>query len=230
MAWKSVVKAIPVVGPALKKAFGHKPQPFAGSAAYWEQRYQTGGHSGAGSYDRLADFKAEFLNHFVDQHRIGKVVEWGTGDGAQLKLADYPSYVGIDVSETAVKRLKADFADHPEYQFFHTSEVPTGLQGDLVLSLDVIYHLVEDDVFDQYMRALCESCAENLIIYASNEDKAWSSPHVRHRRFETWLEQHRPEFMFMNHVPNRYPFDEADQDNTSFADFWVYRRSDAPGR
>ena len=38
---------------------------FAGSAAYWEERYRRGGNSGAGSYGKLAEFKAEVINDFV---------------------------------------------------------------------------------------------------------------------------------------------------------------------
>lgn len=31
---------------------------FSGSASYWENRYVRGGNSGAGSYNRLSEFKA----------------------------------------------------------------------------------------------------------------------------------------------------------------------------
>ena len=48
--------------------------------------------------ERLAAFKAEVPNDFVRARGIDSVIEFGCGDGAQLALAEYPAYVGIDVS------------------------------------------------------------------------------------------------------------------------------------
>ena len=68
------------------------------SSAYWQERYRQGSNSGPGSYGRLALFKAEIVNRFVRDHNIADIIEFGSGDGAQLTLADYPRYVGVDVS------------------------------------------------------------------------------------------------------------------------------------
>lgn len=73
---------------------------FSSSADYWEERYRSGGSSGAGSHNRLAAYKAEVSNEFVTQNAVGIVLEFGVGDGAQLSLAKYPQYVGVDVSRT----------------------------------------------------------------------------------------------------------------------------------
>src|SRR5579864_6395854 len=75
---------------------------FPGSQTYWDQRYAEGGTSGSGSYGEQAAFKAEILNGFVARHGIQSVIEFGCGDGNQLSLASYPSYVGLDVSRTAI--------------------------------------------------------------------------------------------------------------------------------
>jgi hypothetical protein len=40
---------------------------------------------------------------------------------------------------------------------------------DLELSLDVIYHLVEDEVFDAYMRSLFAHAGRFVVIYSSNK-------------------------------------------------------------
>lgn len=37
-------------------------------------------------------------NDFVRARGIDSVIEFGCGDGAQLALAEYPAYGGIDVS------------------------------------------------------------------------------------------------------------------------------------
>lgn len=197
---------------------------FRTSGEYWEQRYRSGGNSGAGSYSRLATFKAEVLNDFVATRPIGTVIEIGSGDGAQLALAEYPSYTGIDVSQVAVESTRRRFADDASKRFLHTTEVTATDRAELALSLDVIYHLVEDAVFDSYLRQLFDAATKYVIVYSSNTEKFWSSPHVRHREFTRWVEDNRSDFALVETIPNRYPYDKADPDNTSFADFYIFER------
>ena len=223
MTIRDALKSIPGMRTALNALRGNASPTFKGSAAYWDTRYKAGGNSGAGSYNRLAEFKAEFLNGFVAQHSIISVVEFGSGDGAQLKLAKYPSYVGVDISPTAVKAALTMFADDRTKAFRLATEYDLPA-SQLSLSLDVIYHLVEDDVFDGYMRQLFASATQYVIIYASNEDKAWSSPHVRHRAFTTWVDANAGNWKLIHREPNRYPYDETDVDHTSFADFFVFSK------
>ena len=86
---------------------------FRGSARYWERNYAEGGTSGAGSYDALALGKAAFLNEFVRIHEIGSVIDFGCGDGNQLSLADYPAYIGLDVSRTAIRVVRTAVRGRP---------------------------------------------------------------------------------------------------------------------
>lgn len=224
MNWKSFVKSLPVIGPlALKvRRARHVAEPFNGSADYWERRYRAGGNSGAGSYNRLAEFKAEVLNGIFKSHALDSVIEFGCGDGEQLELAEYPSYIGVDVSHTVLAQVRKRFADRPTFTFLHTSEV-AGRSADLGLSLDVIFHLVEDEAFEQYMRTLFAASRKIVVIYASNKNEQPDVAHVRHRRFTDWVELNRPDFRLINTIPNRFPFDETDPDHTSFADFYIYR-------
>ena len=54
--------------------------------SYWENRYKNNGNSGAGSYGRLAEFKADVINNFIAENKITSVIEFGCGDGNQLSL------------------------------------------------------------------------------------------------------------------------------------------------
>jgi hypothetical protein len=218
---KALIRSMPAIGPQL----ANLRSPFKGSWDYWERRYRSGGNSGDGSYGRLAEFKADFLNGFVEKHRISSVIEYGSGDGAQLSLARYPSYTGIDVSLTAVKICQEHFAGDPSKRFFHTDSIPEGTAADLALSIDVIYHLIEDAVFDVYMRRMFDSAQRFVIVYSSNMDQDWPKKHVRHRQFTKWITQTKPEWRLQSVIKNPYPFDIADQRNTSFADFYVFARS-----
>lgn len=199
---------------------------FSTSASYWEDRYRSGGTSGSGSYDRLAVFKAEVLNEFVLRNHIQSVTEFGSGDGAQLDLATYPKYTGVDISWAVLEDTRRKFADRPSMQFLHTTEVTDDHRAELTLSLDVIYHLVEDEVFEDYMHRLFAASTRFVIIYSSNEDRKWPSPHVRHREFTRWIDANRVPFELLQRIPNPYPYSEKDPDNTSFADFYVYSRTD----
>lgn len=84
---------------------------FTGSTEYWECRYANGGHSGAGSYGPMAEWKAHHINEWVEQHNIQRVVEFGGGDGAQLSLAQYPQYIGLDVSRSVIDTCKRKYAE-----------------------------------------------------------------------------------------------------------------------
>jgi hypothetical protein len=194
------------------------------SAEYWEGRYREGRTSGAGSYNRLAHFKADFLNQFVEEHAIQSVIEFGSGDGSQLKLAKYPRYVGVDVSATAVEATKLTYAADETKRFLHSDEFGSDQRADLAVSLDVIYHLVEDEVFDEYMANLFSAADRFVIIYSSNEIRSTDAVHVRHRRFTDWVEKNRPEFKQIGFVKNPYPEDIRNLDNTSFADFYLFER------
>lgn len=202
-----------------------RKKPFEGSEQYWEQRYQSNKDSGAGSYGRLADFKAEVLNQFVNTHSIDTVIEYGSGDGNQLKLAKYPNYVGFDVSEKALAICRNLFKNDSSKAFYSVFDANyTHLKADLVLSLDVIYHLVEDVVFDSYMERLFKTSKRYVIIYSSNYDKVLA-PHVKCRKFTDWIEMHKATtWKQMDYIPNRYPFDEHNPNHTSMADFYIYEK------
>ena len=201
------------------------PKRFSGSISYWEDRYSTGGNSGVGSYGKFAEFKAAVLNEFVAKHNLRSVIEFGCGDGNQLKLAAYPTYLGFDVSETAVAKCRKLFQGDDTKQFRLLSDCEAE-KADLALSLDVIFHLVEDEAFANHMRSLFESSNQYVIIYASDSDEpeANQAHHVRHRKFTTWIQQNTPQWKLIEQVPNKYPY-QGDWTQGSFADFFVYAKA-----
>src|SRR5260370_13730689 len=91
---------------------------FNGSALFWEQSYARGATSGSGSYGTLAEGKGRFLNELVREHAVRSVIELGCGDGNQLSLAEYPSYIGLDVSRTAIGLCQRRFSRDPAQSVF----------------------------------------------------------------------------------------------------------------
>ena len=198
---------------------------FTGSARYWERRYAHGGTSGGGSYGSLAAAKAEFLNDFVARNRVNSVTELGCGDGHQLSLANYPHYVGLDVSRAAIEMCKHRFADDRTKSFFLYDSAcfvdHAGLfRSDLAISLDVIYHLVEDDIFEAYVRQLFAAAGQYTIVYAPDQEMAGTAPHVRHRRFSAWIARNCPAWRLAEIVP-------GPNSGPGRADFFVYRHAPA---
>ena len=227
---KEAIKRVPVLSDFARALYRRAPRSlkklaFPGSANYWEQRYAEGGNSGAGSYSFFAEFKAEVLNAFVSEQQVSSVIEFGHGDGNQLKLAHYPKYLGFDVSSTAVAHCRKVFAGDSS-KSFRLAQDYAGEQADLALSLDVIFHLVEDSVFDAYMRRLFAASQRYVIVYSSNtdENQGVEGDHVKHRRFTDWVAKNVPGFRQIRHIPNRYPY-TGDHRTGSFADFFVFEKS-----
>jgi len=195
---------------------------FKSSDRYWEQRYRVGLDSGVGSYGDLAQFKAEVINEFVRANDVRSVVEFGCGDGNQLELANYPSYLGFDVAATAIDLCRRRYGGDRTKSFLwydpdRTVNLANFLSGDLTLSLDVIYHLIEDGAYRGYLRNLFATAQRFVIVYSSDKEDPAPAPHVRHRRFTADVERDFPEFRLLRRIENRYP-------ERSFCSFFIYER------
>ena len=215
--------------PLSPRAFWRAAKSFVSSSsfdsqAYWEKRYARGKHSGAGSRGKLAEFKAAVLNEFVAKNQIGTIIEYGCGDGYQLSLANYPQYIGFDVSVTAVQSCRKLFANDATKSFKEMRDYG-GEIAELTLSLDVIYYLIEDEVYEAYMDKVFSSANRFVIIYSSNCDSLnrVEPKHLKHRRFSVWIEDHAWEWKLIDHIPNKYPY-TGNNDEGSFSDFYVYER------
>jgi hypothetical protein len=223
---EKIVLSIPFFGKKIKKIYRFitGKSDFKSSPEYWEERYKQGGNSGAGSYNNLAEFKADILNDYVKNNQISTVIEFGSGDGNQLKYLHFPNYLGYDISSTIVEACRKEYKDDKSKAFKTVKDYDGSDKAELTLSLDVIYHLVEDDVFDQYMKKLFESSKKYVIVYSSNMvDTNYEGTHVRHRKFTDWVEVNAPNFKLTNYIPNKYPFN-GNNDVSSLADFYFYEK------
>lgn len=201
---------------------------YKGSAAFWERRYAKGGWSGPGSYGDMARGKATFLNAFVQEHDISSIIEFGCGDGNQLSLAEYPNYIGLDVSKSAIElciqRFSSDytksfylydslcFADHKDL-----------FTADLILSLDVVFHLTEEAVYETYMSQLFAAGHFYVIIYSTNALISDEAPHVLHRNFSSWVDSNCPQWRLKSVA-------QGPGSGRLRADFYVYERSTDRGK
>jgi len=210
------------------------------SEAYWIARYAEGGNSGAGSYGKLATYKASILNEFVNKYQVKSVIEYGCGDGNQLKLAKYPNYLGFDVSPAAISSCK-DIFQFDKSKNFKLMKDYNGERAELILSLDVIFHLVEYDIFESYIKRLFESSNRFVIIYSSDADQieerrefiyrlrkfvyrlTSQGLHEKHRKFTNYINQNINGWKLISYIPNKYPYN-PNTGEVSISNFYVYEK------
>jgi cyclopropane fatty-acyl-phospholipid synthase-like methyltransferase len=170
------------------------------SRKYWELRYQSEWNSGVGSYGENAEAKAKILNTLVEKYSIDKLIEFGCGDGNNLQFYKIPNYLGLDVSaktiSNCIERYKEDksksFMAYDPMVFHNLGNV---IDVDATISLDVIFHLVEKDIFEKYMRDLFSLSKKYVFIFSSDhEDNDNSSIHVRHWKFTEFVKEKLPDW------------------------------------
>lgn len=221
---KSLINRMPVIGSLARKIHA-AIFPFDGVGSYWERRYAKGGNSGAGSFGRLAYFKADTINNLVDELSIQSIIEFGFGDGNQLSLYNLPDYTGFEISRTALDQCRKKFKNDPRKKFLSIEDY-TNQTADATMSIDVIYHLVQDDVFHTYMHRLFTSARSYVIVYSDNTEDTPTAelPHIRHRKFTNWVDTYQPQWRLLRKIVNKYPYN-GNPEETSFADFYIFKKS-----
>jgi glycosyltransferase involved in cell wall biosynthesis len=215
--------AVPSVGGLLAVL---RKRRFRSSSHYWEQRYSVGESSGVGSYGRFADYKAGVLNRFIAEHNIRKVADFGCGDGNQLRLLICPEYLGLDVSPAAVEKCRASYR-HDRTKTFVVDGGEEALakvrefSPELTISLDVIYHLVEDETFKRYLTNLFEVSSRYVMVYSTNFDKRYDFPHQLDRKFTDYVAEHMRGWRLMKVLPNPHKGPDTQ------SDFYIYERTGA---
>ena len=103
-------------------------------------------------------------------------------------------------------------------------------KAEMALSLDVIFHLVEDKIFELYMTHLFFNAEKFVIIYSSDTDAEhipFPVPHIKHRRFTEWVKENMLEWKLVQKIPNTYPHKITKSgESGSFSDFYIYEKID----
>jgi hypothetical protein len=92
------------------------------------------------------------------------------------------------------------------------------------MSLDVLYHLVEAPIFDDYLQRLFAASQRLVVIYAVDADEAFGlhGRHVRYRQFTTIIAERFPEFRLVDTPARPGNLPGAAE---SAASFFVYLKS-----
>jgi cyclopropane fatty-acyl-phospholipid synthase-like methyltransferase len=199
------------------------------SKSYWENRYKQGGNSGAGSYNKFAEFKAGVLNGAIAEYGINRVIEFGCGDGNQLAMLNIPNYIGLDVSETILKHCIDKFNNDKSKSFFIYSDKAFIdnqhiFQSDAAFSIDVIFHLVENEVYEKYLYDLFASALKLVVIYGADLDHPQVTSHEVYRKFTGHIEKNFSTWKLEKVIKNKYPAKDYNDTEGSLADFYLFTR------
>jgi predicted TPR repeat methyltransferase len=155
---------------------------------YWDGRYSSGGDSGRGSYNDHFEYKNSIINDLIKKYNIKSITDFGCGDGNQISDIQIEYYNGLDISSSAIELCEKKYCNDGNKKFkVYNQNYLSDEKTDLTMSLDVIYHIFEDDLYNQYMNDLVNTSNKYVLIYSSNfEDTKWNN-HVRHRKFDDKL-------------------------------------------
>jgi trans-aconitate methyltransferase len=180
-----------------------------GVLRYWRNRHRRERGSwesvGRGSVGRLARYKATLVDGLVQELGATRIIDLGCGDGRQADRFHVPEYVGLEVSDHAVAEARKRLSRHPN-RTAHAWKPgdPIEHRGCIALSMDVVFHLVDDDLFVAYMDALFSVGVDAVAIYSTDHEGPVQG-HVRHRNVSEWVAEHKPEWTRTTATPPPWP-------------------------
>lgn len=171
------------------------------SKLYWEDRYKNGDNSGLGSYGDEANFKSNYINNFIKNFDIKSINDFGCGDSNQISMfAGFEKYTGFDISKTILNLCKDKFKSDNRFTFVNNTNDMS--LSDVTFSLDVTYHVVEDEYFNEYMHNLFRLTNKYVLIYSINSDNSSGfAEHLKNRKFVDWVNINYPNFELIDNKP-----------------------------
>lgn len=182
----------------------------------WNNRYQNGGNSGGGSYNELYIFKRDIINDIISKNNIKSIIDFGCGDGNQIKEINIENYIGIDIAKESINICRMKYNGGSK-KFYTYKEIDImNLQAELTMSLDVLYHILEEELYFTYLKNLFSSSSKYVLIYSSNYD-GHIDGHMYTRKFTNIIENMFPNWDLHKKINQIYP-------KKSSADFYLYKK------
>ena len=158
---------------------------------YWQERYKQGIGSGAGSQGVELRWKRDVYRLISRTFDVASILDIGCGDGAFAaeslpKGGPLPDYLGVDVAP------HPDFPDHLSVQAADAVEDDLP-EADLVLCLDVLFHIASRERHDALVRRIFEKAKKVAFVATLNESANVTAPHVFYypfawpQEFKCWM-------------------------------------------
>lgn len=118
--------------------------------SYWNKRYQAGGTSGNGSIGPERLEKWDIINQYVNISTL-RVLDIACGDLSFWEGQTMPEdYIGADISDEIIRKNKQRY---PNKTFIRSNgQDVENFPVDVVLCLDVLFHLKNADFFEMLER------------------------------------------------------------------------------
>lgn len=195
--------------------------------AYWDERHATAGSLQSGGHIRHSDAEAallyavriarvaEALGQRVSPAHPLHLLDAGCGKGHFAKaLAGFGFLVdGIDFSPSAIEYAAANAGPRESYAVSDLAAWTTPYLYDAVVSVDVLYHVMDDGTWEAIVRNLASLTRLGgrvlLVDHQAEEDRTWSR-YQRTRsvqRYRSLLESCGVELR--GFIPNGFPHDPS---------------------
>ena len=94
------------------------------------------------------------------------------------------------------------------------------------MSLDVLYHLVEKEIFETYLKHLFAASTKYVIIYATdfNQEKEPIYQHENRRSFTDFVKNNIKDWKLKEIIKNQITFEKY-KEKGSMCDFYVYEKA-----
>jgi SAM-dependent methyltransferase len=195
------------------------------SNKYWEDRYKNNETSGDGSYGKLAIFKGNIIYNFIKEYDVKSILDLGCGDGNQLKYYNTTNinYIGVDPSSTIINKLKEIYKNDKNKKFIILDK-NFNTKAELTLSCDVLFHLINLNIWEKHIDNLFNISTKYVIIYAYDFDQDWNN-HCKSRKFTDFIKKKYSNWQLIKVIKNEYPlFEGCDDKNASMSDFYFYKK------
>jgi len=195
------------------------------SAKYWNRRYGNGGNSGDGSRGEILNWKADQINSLISELGCRYVIDFGCGDGVLASLLKVERYLGLDVSENIILKNAATKQDNQTFEVYGNRAAGSKryFGSDLSLSVDVILHLIEEQIYNDYMLSLFFSTEKYVLIFNTNTkiQIQGMNKHNMFRNHQEWVEQFATNFRLKKFTP----YDLGDSFVFGETGFFLYERN-----
>ncbi len=139
---------------------GSATQTAPAPTEYWEARYRAGGASGAGSIGAVRAWKWSAIEGHIGA--LNHVLDVGCGDLSFWEGRNCPRYLGIDLSETILRKNRLK---RPGWSFVCADAARTlRVHAEVVFCMDVLFHILEESRFRAIVANLCAYTDQWLFV------------------------------------------------------------------
>lgn len=132
---------------------------------FWNFRYKYFPElgSGQGSRGEVREQKRQLLCELgLTQYK--SVLDIGCGDGEMLSGIDINNYIGVDISEAAIKQHKIKRAKGKFILAESAISLPSGIAAELTLCFEVLIHQTSIEDFDATLSRVISATTKRLVI------------------------------------------------------------------